>query len=75
LLQETAKDPYSFQFLALREKYVEEELEQGFIEHIQKFLLALAQGFAFIGRSYSLEVSGKDYYLLTLRPEELKKLF
>ena len=63
LAQETTKDPYNFQFLTLREKYVEAELEQGLIEHIQKFLLELGQGFAFIGSQYPLEVSGKDYYL------------
>lgn len=63
LAQETTKDPYNFQFLTLREKYVEEELEQGLIDHIQHFLLELGQGFAFIGSQYPLEVSGKDYYL------------
>lgn len=48
LAQETTKDPYNFQFLTLREKYVEEELERGLIDHIQNFLLELGQGFAFI---------------------------
>jgi predicted nuclease of restriction endonuclease-like (RecB) superfamily len=61
LAEQTLKDPYNFSFLALDKKYREQELEQGLIDHIQKFLMELGQGFAFIGRQYSLEVSGKEY--------------
>ena len=39
------------------------ELEQGLIDHIQKLLLELGKGFAFIGRQYLLEIAGDDYYL------------
>jgi len=63
LAQEVLKDPYNFDFLTLDKDFREQELEQGLIDHIQKFLLELGKGFAFIGRQYHMEVAGDDYYL------------
>lgn len=63
LAQEVLKDPYNFDFLTLESGYRELELEQGLIDHIQKLLLELGKGFAFIGRQYHLEIAGDDYYL------------
>lgn len=63
MANQTLKDPYVFDFLTLQKGYVEKDLEQGLISHIQKFLLELGEGFAFIGRQYHLEVSGSDYYI------------
>jgi predicted nuclease of restriction endonuclease-like (RecB) superfamily len=57
------KDPYLFDFLTLEEPYHERELETGLLTHIQKFLLELGRGFAFVGRQYRLEVSNRDFYL------------
>jgi len=61
LAEQTLKDPYNFSFLALDKKYREQELEQGLIDHIQKFLMELGHGFAFIGRQYTLEIAGREY--------------
>lgn len=63
LAQETLKDPYNFDFLTLDSDFRELELEQGLIDHIQKLLLELGKGFAFLGRQYHLEIAGDDYYL------------
>ena len=63
LAQETLKDPYNFDFIELADGYREKELEQGLIDHIEKFLIELGQGFAFIGRQYHIEVGKKDYYI------------
>jgi predicted nuclease of restriction endonuclease-like (RecB) superfamily len=63
LADQTIKDPYCFSFLTLLPDAKERELEQGLIGHIQKLLLELGQGFAFIGRQYPLEVEGVDYKL------------
>ncbi len=63
LARETLKDPYNFEFLTLANGYREAELEKGLLDHIQKFLIELGQGFAFIGSQYPLEVGGKDDYL------------
>ena len=57
------KDPYIFDFLTLSEPFQERELETGLVAHLEKFLLELGQGFAFVGRQYHLEVSDKDFYL------------
>ncbi len=38
----------------------ERELEQGLTEHIQKFLLGLGVGFAFVGRQLHLKVGGDE---------------
>ncbi len=63
LANETLKDPYIFNFLNIRKKHSEKELEKALIDNITKFLLELGKGFAFIGNQYHLELSGKDYYL------------
>ena len=57
------KDPYIFDFLTLEEPFHERELETELIQHLEKFLLELGSGFAFVGRQYHLEVSDKDFYL------------
>lgn len=63
LAQGLLKDPYLFDFLTLEEPFHERELETGLTAHIQKFLLELGRGFAFVGRQYRLEVSGREFYL------------
>ena len=63
LAQEVLKDPYNFDFLALDTNYRERDLEQGLIDNVQKLLLELGKGFAFIGRQYHLEIEGEEYYL------------
>lgn len=63
LAQQVLKDPYTFDFLTLSADARERELEQGLTEHIQKFLVELGVGFAFVGRQVHVEVGGEDYYL------------
>lgn len=63
LAHQTLKDPYCFDFLSLKEKFNEKELESGLLEHTQKFLIELGAGFAFVGRQYSLRVSDKEFLL------------
>jgi len=63
LAEQTLKDPYNFDFLTIHREAQERDLEQGLLDHIQKFLLELGVGFAFVGRQYHMEISGQDYYL------------
>lgn len=63
LAQQLLKDPYTFDFLTLGAAVRERELEQGLVDHIQKFLVALGVGFAFVGRQVPLQVGGQDYFL------------
>ena len=63
LAQQTLKDPYIFDFLTLAADARERELEEGLVDHIQRFLMELGVGFAFVGRQVHLEVSDQDFYL------------
>lgn len=63
IAQGLLKDPYLFDFLTLEEPFHERELETGLLGHIQKFLIELGRGFAFVGRQYRLEVSDREFYL------------
>jgi predicted nuclease of restriction endonuclease-like (RecB) superfamily len=57
------KDPYLFDFLGTADPRREAEVEQALMDHVQRFLLELGAGFAFVGRRVHLEVSGDDFYL------------
>jgi predicted nuclease of restriction endonuclease-like (RecB) superfamily len=57
------KDPYLFDFLGTDTPRRERELEQGLVDHVQKFLLELGQGFAFVGRQVQLEIGDSDFHL------------
>ncbi len=63
LVQHALKDPYLFDFLTLTEPFHERELETGLIQHLEKFLLELGQGFAFVGRQHRIEVGDQDFYI------------
>lgn len=63
IVQESLKDPYIFDFLKLNDDHLEYELEQGLIDNVQKLLLELGDGFAFVARQYKFEVSGQDFYI------------
>ena len=57
------KDPYLFDFLGTADPRREREVEQALIGHVQRFLLELGAGFAFVGRQVHLEFSSADYFL------------
>lgn len=57
------KDPYIFDFLTLEEPFHERELETQLLRHVEKFLIELGQGFAFVGRQYHVVVGEDDFYV------------
>jgi predicted nuclease of restriction endonuclease-like (RecB) superfamily len=57
------KDPYLFDFLGTADPRREREVEQALVDHIQRFLLELGTGFAFVGRQVLLEVGDRDFYV------------
>src|SRR5438552_15794490 len=63
LANQTLKDPYIFDFLSIGKEAHEREIEKSLIQHMEKFLMELGDGFAFVGRQYHLEVSDKDFYI------------
>jgi predicted nuclease of restriction endonuclease-like (RecB) superfamily len=76
LAQQTLKDPYVFDFLTLHKEHLEKDLEDGLVNHIQKFLIELGQGFAFMGRQYLLNVSGHPFYIdLLFYHDKLRSFF
>jgi len=63
LAQQILKDPYNFDFLTLREKYNENELENALINHVSKFLMELGAGFSYMGKQYKIEVGGDEFFI------------
>lgn len=58
-----AKDPYVLEFLNIPEhySYTEKDLEQKIIDNLQKFILELGKGFAFIARQFRITLNNKHY--------------
>lgn len=63
LAQSLLKSEYNLEFLNLRERTLERDLERAILEHMQKFLLELGVGFAFVGSQYRLEVEGDEFFV------------
>ena len=57
------KDPYIFDMLTFTDRYNERDVEIGLVSHVEKFLIEMGTGFAFMGRQYHIEVSRDDYYI------------
>lgn len=63
LVQQTLKDPYIFDFLTLQEPFHERELETNLLHQLERFLLELGQGFAFVGRQYYLKMGDREFFI------------
>ncbi len=63
LARQILKDPYNFDFLTLDAEAHERDIEKSLVEHIQRFLIELGVGFAFVGRQYHLDVGEQDFYI------------
>ena len=63
LAKNTLKDPYIFEFLNLKDKYKESELEELMVQKIRDVLLELGKGFSFVGNQYKISTENKDYYI------------
>lgn len=63
LAQNLTRDPYCFDFLSITERYNERQLKNALIANIERFLLELGTGFAYMGREYRLEIGGKEQFL------------
>lgn len=63
LAQQSAKDPYVFEFLGLSGEVAERDLEQALMDRIVDTLRELGPGFAFVGRQVHFDVGGYDFYI------------
>lgn len=71
----TFKDPYILDFLQLKEGYLEKDLEQAILRKLEKFILEVGRGFAFIERQKRIIVDNEDFYLdLLFYHRKLKRL-
>jgi predicted nuclease of restriction endonuclease-like (RecB) superfamily len=57
------QDPYLLDFLGLKDTYSENDLESALLREIERFLLELAAGFAFVERQKRITLDGDDYYI------------
>lgn len=60
---QTMKDPYLFDFISIKGKVKELEIENAMINKIKDVLIELGKGFAFVGSEYKVIVSGREYFI------------
>jgi predicted nuclease of restriction endonuclease-like (RecB) superfamily len=69
------RDPYFLDFLGLKDRYMEKDLEDAILRELEQFLLELGGGFSFIARQKRIQVDSDDYYLdLLFFHRKLKRL-
>ena len=62
---EYIKNPVIAEFLGMQSdtKYYESELEQCIIDNLQKFIMELGKGYAFVARQQHIHTDKEDYYI------------
>jgi len=69
------QDTYFLDFLGLEGNFSEKDLENAILGQLEKFLLELGIGFAFVARQKRITVDGDDFYIdLLLFHRELRRL-
>lgn len=69
------KDPYFLDFLGLRDRYLEKDMEDAILRELEQFLLELGAGFSFIARQKRIQIDNDDYYIdLLFFNRKLKRL-
>ena len=63
--EDIIKDPYVLEFLNIPQdyRYLEGDLEDKIIQNLQKFLLELGKGFAFVGRQYKISIGSRHFFV------------
>jgi len=57
------RDPYILDFLGLKDRYLEKDLEDAILRELENFLLELGNGFAFLGRQTRIQIDSDDFYV------------
>ncbi len=57
------RDPYVPDFLGLKDRYLEKDLEDAILREMEAFLLELGDGFAFLARQKRIQIDSDDFYL------------
>ena len=62
LAKELLKDEYNFEFLTMKARYDEHDLEEALVNNITRFLLELGKGFAYVGRQMELRMDEETVF-------------
>lgn len=57
------KDPYLLDFMGLKDRYLEKDLEDAILRDVEGFILELGTGFSFIARQKRIQIDNDDYHL------------
>ena len=57
------RDPYLLPFLGLADAFSEKDLEAAVVREMERFLLELGEGFAFVARQKRMVIDNQDFYL------------
>jgi predicted nuclease of restriction endonuclease-like (RecB) superfamily len=57
------RDPYVLDFLGLNDHYLEKDIEDAILRELERFLLELGHGFAFLARQKRIQIDNDDYYI------------
>ena len=57
------RDPYFLDFLGLKDRYLEKDVEDAIMREMENFILELGIGFTFVSRQKRIQVDNDDYYL------------
>ena len=57
------KDPYILDFLEMKDRYLEKDLEDAILRELERFLLELGAGFTFVARQKRLQIDNDDFYI------------
>ncbi len=69
------RDTYFLDFLGLSDTFSEKDLENAILRELERFLLELGIGFAFVARQKRITVDGDDFYIdLLLYHRKLRRL-
>lgn len=69
------KDPYILDFLELKDRYLEVDLEDAILREIEKFILELGSGFTFVERQKRVQIGSEEFRMdLLFYNRKLKRL-
>jgi predicted nuclease of restriction endonuclease-like (RecB) superfamily len=57
------RDPHVLDFLCLKDRYLEKDLEDAILRELEAFLLELGTGFAFVARQKRIQIDDDDFYI------------
>ena len=57
------RDPYFLDFLGLKDRYLEKDMEDAIMRELENFILELGVGFTFVARQKRIQIDHDDHYL------------